>query len=142
MLIPKHCEGGNLQQVLSCAVQPSATPGVDHSCERAQFPWDLLVLTPCMCCAVPSKAYAGKNWLDHVNGCACCLTRTEGVSPCYLRAKGCQDFDTLDQCCWLEGLITKNKAGVYSRLPQRCTMHTCTSQMTGFPLHAKSCTAQ
>lgn len=62
-----------------------------------------------MRCAVPSKAYAGKNWLDHVNGCACCLTRTEGVSPCYLRAKGCQDADTLDLCCWYQGDTSKNK---------------------------------
>ncbi|CAL8467379.1 g6916 [Coccomyxa elongata] len=58
---------------------------------------------------IPSKAYAGKNWLDHVNGCACCLTRTAGVSPCYLRAKGCQDFDTLDLCCWYQGDTRKNK---------------------------------
>jgi hypothetical protein len=60
--------------------------------------------------AVPSKLYAGKSWLDHVRGCACCLTRTEGVSPCYIKAKGCQDLSTLNQCCWQDMPDQKNKA--------------------------------
>ena len=62
--------------------------------------------------AVPSKAYAGMTWLDHVNGCACCLTRTRDVSPCYLAAKGCQDNATLSDCCYGSGLpAERNKAG-------------------------------
>ena len=61
--------------------------------------------------AVPSKAYAGMTWLDHVNGCACCLTRTRDVSPCNLAAKGCQDNATLSDCCYGSGLPTeRNKA--------------------------------
>ena len=52
-----------------------------------------------VCCAVSSKAYAGMTWLDRVEGCACCLSNTENVSPCYLQAKGCQSADTLDGCC-------------------------------------------
>ena len=65
--------------------------------------------------AVPSKAYAGKAWLDHVKGCACCLTRTADVSPCYLRAKGCQDLSTLNDCCLNDMMLTgKNKV----RYPQ------------------------
>lgn len=49
--------------------------------------------------AVPSKAYAGMTWLDRVEGCACCLTSTANVSPCYIRAKGCQSADALSGCC-------------------------------------------
>ena len=51
------------------------------------------------CRAVNSKAYAGMTWLDRVEGCACCLSNTANVSPCYLQAKGCQSADTLDGCC-------------------------------------------
>jgi hypothetical protein len=64
----------------------------------------------CWDVAVGSKAYAGQSWLDHVQGCACCLTRTAGVSPCYLAAKGCGDNGTLANCCWNNALTQqKNK---------------------------------
>ena len=39
------------------------------------------------------------TWLDRVEGCACCLSNTANVSPCYLQAKGCQSADTLAGCC-------------------------------------------
>jgi hypothetical protein len=29
-----------------------------------------------------------RPWLDHVQGCACCLQRTHGISECYLQASG------------------------------------------------------
>ena len=64
--------------------------------------------------AVSAKAYAGQSWLDHVQGCACCLTRTQHVSPCYLAAKGCGDNGTLAECCSNDGLPQeKNKASTH-----------------------------
>ena len=39
------------------------------------------------------------TWLDRVEGCACCLSNTANVSPCYLQAKGCQSADVLEGCC-------------------------------------------
>ena len=39
------------------------------------------------------------TWLDHVHGCACCLTRTSGVTPCYMAAKGCGSSELLSDCC-------------------------------------------
>ena len=72
-----------------------------------------------MPCAVSAKAYVGQSWLDHVQGCACCLTRTAYVSPCYLAAKGCGDNGTLADCCWNDGLpAEKNEA---RRLHLLCT---------------------
>ena len=67
-----------------------------HPCTQTQSAWRLILRA---CCAVPSKAYAGDTWLDRVEGCACCLSNTESVSPCYLQAKGCQSADTLGGCC-------------------------------------------
>eukprot|EP00884_Botryococcus_braunii_P016874 jgi/Botrbrau1/3870/Bobra.0183s0094.1 len=48
---------------------------------------------------VQSKRYEGKNWLDHVHGCACCLANTRDVSPCYFIAKGCQSAEGVADCC-------------------------------------------
>ena len=48
--------------------------------------------------AVNAKNYT-TTWLDHVTGCSCCLTRTTGVSACYLAAKGCVSNTTLSDCC-------------------------------------------
>ena len=48
--------------------------------------------------AVNAKNYTA-TWLDHVSGCSCCLTRTVGVSACYLSAKGCVGNTTLSGCC-------------------------------------------
>ena len=52
--------------------------------------------------AVSSSTYQhklGRTWLDYVHGCSCCLSRTDGVSSCYLAAKGCSSLDTLRTCC-------------------------------------------
>lgn len=49
--------------------------------------------------AVPATAYNGKAWLDHVHGCACCLSHTGYVSECYLKARGCCSSTYLDACC-------------------------------------------
>ena len=59
-----------------------------------------LVVT--VACAVSSATYQhklGRTWLDYVHGCSCCLSRTDGVSSCYLAAKGCSILDTLRTCC-------------------------------------------
>lgn len=39
------------------------------------------------------------SWLDAVNGCACCLTHTGGVSPCFLSNRDCGLSDQLAECC-------------------------------------------
>lgn len=31
-------------------------------------------------------------WLLHVNGCACCLAKTEGVTPCFLEVSSLQSY--------------------------------------------------
>ena len=48
---------------------------------------------------MPATAYNGKAWLDHVHGCACCLSNTAYVSECYLKARGCCSSTYLDACC-------------------------------------------
>lgn len=86
--------------------------------------------------AVPSKAYAGMTWLDHVSGCACCLTRTRGVSPCYLAAKGCQDNATLSDCCYASGLpAERNKASP----ALRCTAGPVLQDCWCCPLRLSTC---
>ncbi|GBF95378.1 hypothetical protein Rsub_07806 [Raphidocelis subcapitata] len=42
-----------------------------------------------------------RPWLIHVHGCACCLTRTAGVSECFLRDRECP-ATFADQCHALE----------------------------------------
>ncbi|KAK9829176.1 hypothetical protein WJX72_004342 [[Myrmecia] bisecta] len=48
---------------------------------------------------VQAKRYVGHTWLDNVHGCACCLAQTEGVSECYLQARGCVGNADLGACC-------------------------------------------
>ena len=43
--------------------------------------------------------YKMSTWLDSVDGCACCLSRTEGVSDCYLKARGCGSAAAMKACC-------------------------------------------
>ena len=43
--------------------------------------------------------YRLRTWLDSVDGCACCLSRTEGVSECFLRARGCGGAAAMKACC-------------------------------------------
>lgn len=46
-----------------------------------------------------SASYGAKTWLDHAKPCACCLTRTRGVTPCYIASRGCVSEPYLEQCC-------------------------------------------
>ncbi|KAK9807309.1 hypothetical protein WJX73_000139 [Symbiochloris irregularis] len=39
------------------------------------------------------------SWLTAVNGCACCLTTTGGVSPCFLAERGCGSYENITDCC-------------------------------------------
>jgi len=48
---------------------------------------------------VPASAYNGRAWLDHVQGCACCLSRNAYVSDCFLQARGCCNTTYMSSCC-------------------------------------------
>ena len=43
--------------------------------------------------------YKLRTWLDSVDGCACCLSRTDGVSGCFLKARGCGSAAAMKACC-------------------------------------------
>ena len=43
--------------------------------------------------------YKLRTWLDSVDGCACCLSRTDGVSGCFLNARGCGSAEAMKACC-------------------------------------------
>ena len=49
--------------------------------------------------AVNATDYRLPTWLDYVDGCACCLSHTHGVSHCFVSARGCVSFDAISECC-------------------------------------------
>jgi len=46
----------------------------------------LMACTPTLTRVCTPKAHTFRPWLDNVKPCACCLSRTKGVSPCFLKA--------------------------------------------------------
>jgi hypothetical protein len=54
---------------------------------------------PLLSPAVDAADYRLPTWLDFVDGCACCLAKTAGVSGCYLQNKGCASAAAIAGCC-------------------------------------------
>jgi hypothetical protein len=47
----------------------------------------LMACTPALTRVCTPKEHTFKPWLYNVKPCACCLSRTKGVSPCFLKAR-------------------------------------------------------
>eukprot|EP00882_Tetradesmus_deserticola_P030280 GHRQ01033981.1.p1 GENE.GHRQ01033981.1~~GHRQ01033981.1.p1 ORF type:complete len:226 (+),score=26.38 GHRQ01033981.1:198-875(+) len=60
-----------------------------------------------------------KPWLAYVNGCACCLAKTEGVTACFIEDRQCP-ADFKEQCKSEQALLARLKKAI---TPKKGTDH-------------------